>query len=78
MTSTIITDPVKDEGGFPKLMRYDDGGILLVNGYSDAEKSYIGMVVLDGPGCEIGYYMKSWDRDGLTDFHGTIQLRNDD
>jgi len=76
MISTIITDPVKDEGkGFPKLMKGFDVVVLFISErYGTVvyrEKNAFG-------GTPLGYWDDTWYSDQFTDFHGTILLRNEE
>jgi len=72
MTSTIITDPVKDEG-FPKLMIGKScGNIVLFY----APNTGVCIVPAVGSGIAVGEWGDKW-YDTYEPFHGTIQLRNE-
>jgi len=74
MTSTIITDPVKDEGGFPKLLKGIDVVVLFTS-------ERVGTVVFREDkafsGTPLGYWDDTWYSAQFSDFHGTVQLRNE-
>jgi len=77
MTSTTITDPVKDWGKFPKLMEYDN---------NDGSGSYVILVISNCVGIvltdtnrnwHMGEYLDDLAMEDFADFHGTVQLRNE-
>ena len=77
MTSTTITDPVKDGGGYPVLKRFaNDSGYNCVVLFT---KKNTGFVVFRSNAIEwiLGEYCDNWAEPDFTDFHGTVQLRNE-
>ena len=76
MTSTIITDPVKDDGKFPKLKQWKtEGGYIWIVLITEEDGGF--MVYSDDPNEPVGTHSDHWGSEGFALFHGTIQLRNE-
>lgn len=77
MISTVVGEESKGEFNFPKLMRYDnDGAIILVTETGDLPSTFRGTCVHEGLMTEIGHYSKTWDSGGLKEFPGELLLKN--
>jgi hypothetical protein len=76
MKSVIVTDGVDKEIGFPRLMRYKDGGIILCTGKNTDQGTFSGTCVFPGPGCLLAETGDDWRDTGLYVFTGKIELSN--
>lgn len=74
MTSRITQDTGRGELGFPKLLTGEDGGgTVIVLFFNECT----GTVVHSNKGSPVGYSSRTWTMVNFTDFHGTVELRND-